>query len=136
MTNAYYFYNPARPLTEAEQDVRNKGYNYVSTTILEPHGKLQEHRHSSHNTHEIIRGSLKADKMHKGSPTFRAIFQLVGKVINLPAHVDYQGEAGLDGCDFVEGHMVLSPTTAERFEARGMIVKASKGTEGAFPVTE
>ncbi|KAK4580002.1 hypothetical protein LTR86_000204 [Recurvomyces mirabilis] len=135
MTKAYYIYNPARSLTEAEQKVRSKGYNYVSTTVLGPHGKLQEHRHSSHNTHEIIRGSLKADKMHKGSPTFRAIFQLVGKVINMPAHVDYQGEAGPDGCIFVEGHKVLSPTTAERFEARGTIVKASKGKKGAFPVT-
>ena len=53
----------------------------------------------------------------------------------MPAHVDYEDTADPEGCTFVEGHKVLSPTTAERFEKRGTIVKATESTPGAFPVT-
>ena len=52
--------------------------------------------------------------------------------MTLPADVDYRGEAGEDGCVFVEGHTVLSPTTAERFLMRGTIVVTREGIRGAF----
>ena len=48
----------------------------------------------------------------------------------------YVGVAGNKGCTFVEGHQILSPTTADRFERRGTIVRVRKGTKGAFTTSE
>ena len=36
MPRKYYIYNPARPLSWAEEEVRARGYPYVSTTHLAP----------------------------------------------------------------------------------------------------
>lgn len=34
LSKQHYVYNPAKPLSEAEQHVRNAGWPFVSTTIL------------------------------------------------------------------------------------------------------
>ena len=56
----------------------------------------------------------------------------MGQWADMPRRAFYRGEAGPDGCDFVEGHQLLSPTTADRFEQRQTIVEVAEGTLGAF----
>jgi len=54
----------------------------------------------------------------------------------MPAMTNYVGQAGPEGCVYVEGHKCLSPTTAKRFVHRGTFVKAQVDDEGSFTPTE
>ena len=51
----------------------------------------------------------------------------VGKEIGVPANMCYRAEAGAEGCIFIEGHKDLSPTSADRFERKGMITETPVG---------
>ncbi|KAK0347307.1 hypothetical protein LTR91_010323 [Friedmanniomyces endolithicus] len=134
----WYRYNPKKALTDAEREVMAMGYPYVSTTELGPGGLLNEHRHHSNNTHFVIDGSIIIGKSRDSEMRFRPQTVLPYNLVNLPRGVDYMGKAGEKGCIFVEGHKVLSPATADRFEERETIVKVAEGEsmEGAFPAVE
>ena len=87
------------------------------------------------NTHLIVSGSIDIGKARDNDFKLRRVTYGPGDRVTLPRDVDYRGEAGDDGCVFVEGHTLLSPTTAERFWQRGTIVVVSEGTPGAFTTT-
>ena len=94
--------------------------------------RLLDHSHHSKNTHLIVSGSIDIGKSRDGDFKFRRITYGPGDWVPLSSDVEYRGEAGDEGCVFVEGHGVLSPTTADRFEGRGTIVRVREGTPGAF----
>ncbi|KAK5726719.1 hypothetical protein LTR15_002607 [Elasticomyces elasticus] len=132
----YYIYNPDTPHTAEEEFVIQKGYPIVSTTPLGPGGRLFNHRHHSRNTHFITSGSIKISKSPDNELRLRAEEKFPGEWVDVPSGVDYIGVAGEKGCTFVEGHTVLSPTTAERMLARKAIVVDKKKTLGAFTTEE
>ncbi|KAK1057565.1 hypothetical protein LTR12_008718 [Friedmanniomyces endolithicus] len=132
----WYLYNDEQPLTQEELALIDLGYPYVSTTVLDPGGLLNEHRHHSNNTHLIIKGSIVICKSRDGSMRIRQKVYLPYSHVDLPRGVDYMGEAGKEGCTFVEGHMLLSPATARRFFRRHTLKTVRKGTEGAFKAEE
>lgn len=62
-----------------------------------------------------------------------------GTPIEVPmvAGVKYFAEAGPEGCIFVEGHQVLSPTTAKRFLwPRGTFRRCEASREGCYTVAD
>ncbi|KAK5123617.1 hypothetical protein LTR85_002655 [Meristemomyces frigidus] len=128
----YFIYNPRMPLSEAEQRVIAAGYPFVSTTILGRNGTVNGHSHHSRNTHLIITGSITIVKSRDDLSKFREVATGPGLWVTIPGKVDHIGAAGEDGCTFVEGHTVLSPTTGRRFFDRGTIVQVYEGTPGAF----
>ena len=48
----------------------------------------------------------------------------------------YWGEAGDDGCMFVEGHKELSYKTAERYVDRGIFKRVNRPTRNSFRATK
>ena len=112
-------------------------HNYSSSRSGTKHkgvelDRLQTHHHNSRNTHLIIAGSVDIGKARDEQFKFRRVTYGPGEWVDLPSGIDYRGEAGDQGCVFVEGHTVLSPTTAERFERRRDIKRVPEGTPGAF----
>ncbi|KAK3115852.1 hypothetical protein LTR53_004411 [Teratosphaeriaceae sp. CCFEE 6253] len=126
----YYVYNIDRPMSRHEERVIAMGYKYVSTTYLLPGDRLEVHSHQSPNTHLVISGFIELvrpdDNLGLRARTGP------NSEIAIPSGMEYKGEAGDTGCTFVEGHTLLSPTTANRFESRGTIKRARRGDEGAF----
>lgn len=51
--------------------------------------------------------------------------------VSMPANVDYMATTD-EGCTFVEGHSVLSPSTAKRFFDNGTFVYALSDEQGAY----
>lgn len=113
------------------------------------HKGLQEHKHSSQNTHLIVEGELRIGYTTNDGPcpkTAKFRFRNVkimakGDWLTVACNIDYKSEeAGPKGCEFVEGHKELSPATAERFAERltwperPTILKAKEGEPGAFLV--
>jgi hypothetical protein len=85
---------------------------------------LEPHAHHSENTHLIVKGEL---TMWNTKESRRIGIYKVGRDISVPADMCYRAEAGAEGCIFIEGHKDLSPTSAERFEDKGMIAKTPAG---------
>jgi hypothetical protein len=152
----YYVYNPCYGLTEAEQTVIHRGFPFVSTTILQRRlviefraffkntnhylsgiaiDRLNDHQHHSRNTHLVVSGSIAVGLARDNEFRLRSTTYGPGGWIDVDANVAYRGEAGDEGCVFVEGHQQLSPTTADRFLRRGTIVMAKESTPGAFTTT-
>jgi hypothetical protein len=52
---------------------------------------------------------------------------------HVEAFVEYQGVAGSSGCNFVEGHVLLSLNTGIRFFYRGEMVRRSERNFGKDP---
>lgn len=104
----------------------------TDATFFRRDGRLLQHRHHSNNTHFIIAGSIAIARSRDDEPRTRGADKGPGEWVTLPRNVDYIGEAGEDGCTFVEGHTLLSPTTAERYFQRGTIICADAETPGAF----
>lgn len=110
---------------------------------------LNEHRHSTQNTHLIVKGELQIGYTINHTPCpenasfrFRKVQNMKpGAWFKVSSNVDNKSEkAGPQGCEFVEGHKELSPATADRFAARLMwpnrptILKVTEDTPGAFLV--
>lgn len=51
-------------------------------------------------------------------------------------NVCYTGLAGDEGCLFVEGHKLLSPTTARRFADRGTMMECHEDDVGTMEATD
>jgi hypothetical protein len=123
--------------TEHEAALLDAVYAWVSTTKLRAFestentglpDRLNDHSHSNMNTHLVTAGSILIYPVYEPQPGN----VLWGQAEELSAdtayyhdkekRVDpftrYEGYAGPNGCHFVEGHKVLSPTTADRFERR------------------
>ncbi|KAH9831912.1 hypothetical protein Tdes44962_MAKER08858 [Teratosphaeria destructans] len=137
--NRTYYIYPDNSLSTEERFVMQQGYPYVSTTVLRPHGRLNYHGHHSRNTHFIVNGTLNIARANNPNSAFVpwTRWQTHGPrtFANMPRIATYIGEAGAEGCTFVEGHAQLSPTTADRFAARGTIVPVPRGTPGSFTTT-
>ncbi|KAH7138085.1 hypothetical protein B0J11DRAFT_574095 [Dendryphion nanum] len=124
---SYYTY--ARKLTNDEQTLVSDGYPYINTNILAPGGKLNPHSHHSHNTHYVISGLLSISKMN-----FKHVYHFeAGHEAKVTPGLTYHGVAGPEGCTFIEGHRRLSFDTAERFVARGALMRVDEGTPKSFP---
>ncbi|KAK5729925.1 hypothetical protein LTR17_011564 [Elasticomyces elasticus] len=133
----YYIYNPDKPHTAEEEIVKQKGFPIVSTTELNGTGeRLFNHSHHSKNTHYVVSGSIQVSKSHDNEFRLRPEFSYAGAWIDVPSNVTYIAVPGPEGCTFVEGHTLLSPTTAERMLGRKAIVKVPKATPGAFTTEE
>lgn len=91
----------------------------TSSHVLEPHA------HNSLNTHFIVSGELTVWKTKEARPikTYRA----GDPPFEVTANTCYRAAAGKEGCIFVEGHKDLSPTSAKRFEDKGMITRTPAG---------
>ena len=94
--------------------------------------RLNDHRHHSPHTHFIVSGSIDIGKARDYGFRFRRVTDGPGSWADMEAGVAYRGEAGPDGCVFVEGHLLLRPITAVRFLRRGTIVTVPEGTPGSF----
>ena len=102
---------------------------------------LGNHRHHSPNTHLILEGGLNIGKTGSGHPKAPWLFngghkRGRGKNVVMDAGSWYRGLAGNHGCKFVEGHELLSPTSATRFESRGVITQTTRDDPDGVPVTE
>ncbi|KAK4949387.1 hypothetical protein LTR10_012005 [Elasticomyces elasticus] len=133
----YYIYNPNKPHSAEEELVMQRGFPIVSTTKLNGTGeRLFNHSHHSKNTHYVVSGSIQVSKSHDNDFRFRPDFKFPGDWIDVPSNVTYIGVPGKEGCTFVEGHTLLSPTTAERMLGRDAIIEAPKTKSGAFTTEE
>lgn len=152
--NFEYITKPRQPHEKAVVDA---GYKWVRTNEIDPTRKnaatgrakrfdpshidrLNKHSHSGPNTHLIVEGDLvfrqqlwrpyvlesdDADDAHRHGEKHE---------FPVPRGRAYSATSGR-GCRFVEGHRSLSPSTAERFMARGTL-RAVPGPPCAAPLAE
>ncbi|KAK5708307.1 hypothetical protein LTR97_000847 [Elasticomyces elasticus] len=137
----YYIYNPNKPHTAEEELVISAAEFSVALVVnltYIPHSgeRLFNHSHHSKNTHYVVSGSIQVSKSHDNDFRFRPDFKFPGDWIDVPSNVTYIGVPGKEGCTFVEGHTLLSPTTAERMLGRDAIIEAPKTKSGAFTTEE
>lgn len=91
-----------------------------------PIDRLNLHVHHGLNTHLILMGDLTLERLtyspHGRKPLQKIQISAAGPVTEAPvgAGDSYLGTTKT-GCEFVEGHRCLSPTTALRFFDRGTI---------------
>lgn len=84
----------------------------------------------------ICSGSMAISKVQNGVLIVTHVKQSPGNIMVMSEDVEYIGEAGPDGCVYIEAHTALSSATAERFQASGSIVRVPRGTEGAFTTAD
>lgn len=137
-----YILEPTRARRGPERHVAMRNFPWMSRVTLLPYGdsrasktradRLNPHVHHSHNIHRIVAGELtitlmlnetavdpNAPKMTITARTRRT----EDKEIIVEPGQWYRGEPGPEGCIFIEGHRMLSPTTEKRFCERGDIFK-------------
>ncbi|KAK8074571.1 hypothetical protein PG997_009234 [Apiospora hydei] len=164
--NIEYTHTEGAPTDPFEVAVMEAGYKWVRTNSIVatrpgefepdlPIDCLNSHKHSGHNTHLIVEGDLtfEIEKDYYDAAKFkRKRVAPATKTATLDA-ADPDGRKELfaarehrykatseSGCSFVEGHQCLSPTTAERFIARGTLravplppKSKTKGDETTLP---
>lgn len=74
--------------------------------------------------HYITKGEMTA---WRTKPSQKLGIFRKGDTLTVQPGVCYRALAGEEGCKFVEGHRDLSPTTAKRFEDRGLLKKLANG---------
>ncbi|KAL3427292.1 hypothetical protein PVAG01_00801 [Phlyctema vagabunda] len=116
-----------RSLTEEEIWVQSRGYPNVSTVTLPERASIECHDHNSNNTHYVTKGKLRISIVDGPTKTLRQ-----GESMRVNPGTHYSAKAGPDGCTFVEGHEVLSPTTADRFVKNGTM--RERGSRGSLVV--
>jgi len=97
-------------------------------------GRLNKHGHNNPNTHKVLFGGMKIVRPDSEAKYIQAAS--AGSSVPVAQDVCYIGVAGDKGCLFVEGHKLLSPTTAARFADRGTIVKCCEDDAGAMETTD
>ncbi|KAI2603415.1 uncharacterized protein GGS25DRAFT_526449 [Hypoxylon fragiforme] len=131
-------YVNGKPSGWHEKKLRKDGWRWVNTNSIGPttqagtHGsthapdRLEPHSHHSLNTHLVVQGDLTI-KEHRGRSTDPkdSVYATISSHGGYPEHfvkpqVKYSATSKA-GCTFVEGHRSLSPSTAERFMARGAL---------------
>ncbi|KAK3628892.1 hypothetical protein LTR56_018377 [Elasticomyces elasticus] len=129
----FYIYTPDKPRTAQEEIVKQMGFPIVSTTELNGFiDRLYNHRYYSRNTHCAVSGSIQVFKPHDNDLRSRPEPKFAGDWIDVPSNVTCISVPGKEGIAFVEGHMLLSPTTAERMLGRDAIIKAPKANTWRF----
>ncbi|KAF2765899.1 hypothetical protein EJ03DRAFT_377415 [Teratosphaeria nubilosa] len=116
--NKTYYIYPNNSLSPEERFVMQQGYPYVSTTVLKPQGRLNHHGHHSQNTHYIVDGTLEIAKSNdpRGfTPWTRWQTHGARTFANMPRIATYIGEAGAEGCTFVEELKIVSHTALHLF---------------------
>ena len=99
-------------------------------------GRLNEHHHGSTNTHLIFDGDMEIGKSRNDELRFRSVYKGAPGEVVVDRELEYMAVAGPKGCKFVEGHTVLSPTSAIRFEMCKTNKKCRRNEDGAFPTVE
>ncbi|KAJ4392126.1 hypothetical protein N0V93_005748 [Gnomoniopsis smithogilvyi] len=150
-------FNFVSPTEPAQEPVLSNGYPWVQTNTLIPTwsgisfppplpeaiaslpiGRLNRHGHHGLNTHLVLRGDLTLERIRysRRVPLEKIRISADGPVNEAPVGAGdiYLGTTE-GGCDFVEGHRCLSPTTALRFVDRGTLCWYNKDGEPA-PVDE
>ncbi|KAK8852159.1 hypothetical protein PGQ11_014638 [Apiospora arundinis] len=142
--NFEYTHPEGSPSDPFEVAVMDAGYKWVRTNTIVatrerdsqtelPIDRLNLHKHSGHNTHLIVEGDLKFDlekdfysqakfKRKRVAPpvktaTLDAADPAARKELYAAAEHRYKATSQSGGT-FVEGHQLLSPSTAERFMSR------------------
>ncbi|KAK8104413.1 uncharacterized protein PG998_011446 [Apiospora kogelbergensis] len=145
--NFEYTHTEGGPTDPHEVAVIKAGYKWVRTNTVVatrpgefkpdlPIDRLNQHKHSGPNTHLIVEGDISFEM--ERDPYLEAKFKhrkrppvTVGGALDaadpdarkeFPALAGHRYKAtSTSGCSFVEGHLLLSPVTAERFMDRGTL---------------
>lgn len=150
-------FNFVNPIEPAQEWVVMDGYPWVQTNKLIPTwcsisriaptplpaaisqfpiDRLNIHGHHGLNTHLILKGDLTLERVkysdHEPEPAEQIRISADGPIKEAPVGPGdiYRGTTE-KGCEFVEGHRCLSPTTALRFFDRGTICWFDKHGEAA-----
>ncbi|KAJ4418861.1 hypothetical protein N0V82_005307 [Gnomoniopsis sp. IMI 355080] len=148
-------FNFVGPIEPGQQSVVAGGYPWVQTNRLIPTwsgisfppplpeaiaslpiDRLNLHGHHGLNTHLVLRGDMTLEKvqysLHKRVPVEKIRISADGPAKEAPVGAGdiYFGTTEA-GCEFVEGHRCLSPTTALRFIDRGTLGWYNKDGEVA-----
>ncbi|KAK8061914.1 hypothetical protein PG994_008280 [Apiospora phragmitis] len=158
--NIEYTHTEGGPTDPFELAVIEAGYKWVRTNTIVatrpgafkpdlPVDRLNPHKHSGHNTHLIVAGDLGFEIERDYYDPAKLKFQSETRPLPIvtanldAADPDARKElyalrqhrynaTSQSACSFVEGHQFLSPSTAERFIARGTlraIIRRGKTTE-------